>query len=225
MQGVYVIVPVFNEAPVLASVLSELARYLPLSQVVVVNDGSHDGSGEIAQAQGCHVVHHRRNRGLGAALQTGMALSRDLGAQVLVTFDGDGQHRASDIAALVAPVQSGAADMVIGSRFLSSQEGMPPHRRVFNQLGNLVTWLFHGAWVSDSQSGLRAFSRDAAMRMQIRANHMDVSSEFISQAHQRSLRVHEVPIVPVYTSYSLSKGQSFVGGVQTFLKIALRKWM
>lgn len=223
-ENVYIVMPCFNEAPVLASVLDMVRSRVPVSNVIVVNDGSSDGSGSIAESYACHVVHHRLNRGLGAALQTGFALAQSIGAEIVVTFDADGQHHIDDVPALVGRIREGKADMVIGSRFLDRKR-MPLHRRFFNWLGNCVTWLFHGAWVSDSQSGLRAFSKEALVQMRMSANTMDISSEFIREVHRLRLRVVEVPIRPVYTAYSLGKGQSFMGGVRTLTKIILRKYM
>lgn len=223
-EKTYIVMPCFNEAPVLASVLDMVTATLHPNNIIVVNDGSHDQSGQIAESYGCHVLHHRVNRGLGAALQTGFALAQTFEAEVVVTFDADGQHHIDDVAALIAHIEQGAADVVIGSRFLDRAR-MPLHRRFFNWLGNCVTWLFHGAWVSDSQSGLRAFSRKALANMRISANTMDVSSEFIREVHRLQLRLVEVPIRPVYTAYSLSKGQSFLGGVRTLTKIILRKYL
>jgi len=216
--------PAYNEAAVLSSVLSDVCSAVPARRVVVVNDGSCDATGVIAAKHGVHVVHHELNRGLGAALKSGMILAVALGAQAVVTFDADGQHKAQHVDQMIAPLLRGEADMVIGSRFLKN-ESMPRHRRAFNAIGNVVTWLFHGAWTSDSQSGLRAFNLHALTNLDIRANQMDVSSEFIKEAHRLRLRVAEVPIPPIYTEYSMSKGQSFMGGIRTVSKIAIRKFL
>lgn len=220
----YVVMPAYNEAPVIGAVLAQLTQRVSPSRVIVVNDGSADATGAIAQECGVHVVHHRINRGLGAALKTGLTLAHELGAQVVVTYDADGQHDSQDVARVAAPIIENSVDMVIGSRFLQSGQ-MPWTRRVFNWIGNVVTWVFHGAWVSDSQSGLRAFSRDTLGRLHISANHMDVSSEFVREVHRLNLNIQEVPIKPVYTEYSLSKGQSLGGGFRTVAKIALRKFL
>lgn len=220
MHEVYVVMPCYNEGAVLASVLEHVTTHVPATSVIVVNDGSSDTSAEIARATGVHLVEHRINRGLGAALKTGIDLALALGAQVVVTFDADGQHHGEDIARLADAVRQGA-DMVIGSRNLDRQN-MPWYRRVYNNLGNAVTWGMHGAWVSDSQSGLRAFRREALSRMHIRANRMDVSSEFVKEAHRLRMQLVEIPVRPVYTEYSLSKGQSFAGGVRTLVTMAIR---
>jgi UDP-N-acetylglucosamine---dolichyl-phosphate N-acetylglucosaminyltransferase len=220
MQNVFVVIPCYNEAAVLAEVLSHVTTYVPATAVIVVNDGSTDDSGIIAHAAGVHVAEHRINRGLGAALKTGMDLALVLGAHTIVTFDADGQHHGADIARLVAAIEDGAG-MVIGSRNLDRQQ-MPWYRRVYNNLGNAVTWGVHGVWVSDSQSGLRAFRRVAIEQMRIRSNRMEVSSELVKEAHRLRLPIVEIPVRPMYSAYSLSKGQSFLGGVRTLITMAIR---
>lgn len=220
MHDVYVVIPCYNEAAVLATVLSHVTTYVPVTSVIVVNDGSTDTSGTLAREAGVHVVDHRINRGLGAALKTGIDLALALGAKTVVTFDADGQHHGGDIARLIEAIEGGAA-MVIGSRNLDRQQ-MPWYRRLYNNLGNVVTWGMHGAWVSDSQSGLRAFRSDALAQMRIRSNRMEVSSEFVKEAHRLRLALVEIPVRPVYTEYSLSKGQSFMGGVRTLVTMAIR---
>lgn len=221
-DSLWVILPCYNEAPTVPKVLEEVCRVVPQEHIVVVDDGSTDHSRILAREHARHVIVHRINRGLGAALQTGVQFALAQGAQIIVTMDADGQHHAQEIPALVAPIISANAEMVIGSRFLRKQS-MPLLRRVFNSIANVVTWLVHGRFVSDSQSGFRAFSRDALLRMRMRANRMDISSEFIKEAHRLQLRLIEVPITSVYTQYSLSKGQNFVGGVRTFWSMLIRK--
>ncbi len=224
MENIFVVMPAYNEAAVLPLVLEDVCKNIHPQQIILVNDGSGDQTKTIAKQFGVHVLSHKVNRGLGAALKSGIILSVALGADAIVTFDSDGQHKAKDIKKITEPIKLGEADMVIGSRFLQNQS-MPFHRKIFNWIGNFVTWVFYGKWVSDSQSGLRAFTSDVAQKMNIKANHMEVSSEFINEAQRLGLRLSEISIEPVYTEYSLSKGQSFVGGVKTLTKIALRKFL
>ena len=100
---------------------------------------------------------------------------------------------------------------------------MPFHRRVANTIGNLVTLLLFGAWVTDSQSGFRAFTRYAIEKIQIKTNRMEVSSELIAEAKRNGLKLVEVPIKAIYTQYSLSKGQNFFVGLKTVLKLVVRR--
>ncbi len=214
------VVPAWNEAQAIGEVLDGL---LPrVDAIVVVDDGSTDATGKIAAARGARVLRHVLNRGLGAAIATGMRAALDDGADIVLTFDADGQHRPEDVSAMLAPIREGRADVVIGSRMLT-KEGMPFVRRVANRIGNIVTAALFGARVSDSQSGLRAFSRTAAEQIQIRTDRMEVSSEIVAEIFRLKLRLVEVPIKSVYTTYSLSKGQSFVMGLKTLGRLILRR--
>lgn len=214
------VVPAWNEAQAIGEVLDGL---LPrVDAVIVVDDGSTDRTADIAAARGARVVRHVLNRGLGAAIATGIRAALAQGADIVLTFDADGQHRSDDVPAVLAPIKDGKADVVIGSRMLT-KEGMPFLRRVANRIGNAVTAVLFGARVSDSQSGLRAFSRAAAEKIQIRTDRMEVSSEIVAEIFRHRLRLAEVPVATVYTRYSLSKGQSFVMGLKTLGRLILRR--
>jgi glycosyltransferase involved in cell wall biosynthesis len=216
---VIVIIPAYNEARMVAEVVRRVRDHIP--DVIVVDDGSMDATGDRAEAAGATVVRHCVNRGLGAALGTGIAAALHAGADAIVTLDADGQHDPAEIAAIVAPIAQDTADVVIGVRTFTDA---PFHRRLFNQIGNLVTRLLFGVRCSDTQSGFRAFSRAAAERIDIRTNRMEVSSEIIAEAGRHELRVAEVPIRTIYTDYSLAKGQSFSVGIRTAWSLLLRRW-
>ena len=126
-------------------------------RLIVVDDGSSDRTGELACQEGVIRLRHILNRGLGGALGTGISAALRLGAEVIVTFDADGQHDPDDIARLLDPIEAGEAEVVIGSRMLDPS-GMPYPRRLANWTANVVTYLLFGGWTTDSQSGLRAFS-------------------------------------------------------------------
>jgi glycosyltransferase involved in cell wall biosynthesis len=155
-------------------------------------------------------------------LGTGISAALRLGAEVIVTFDADGQHDPNDIARLLQPIAAGEAEVVIGSRMWDPR-GMPYRRRLANWLANVVTYLLFGGWTTDSQSGLRVFSRRAATRMQLRTTGMEVSSEIIAETVRHRLKWEEIPVQAIYTDYSLSKGQSFTVGLQTLMKLILTK--
>jgi glycosyltransferase involved in cell wall biosynthesis len=216
-MNVLALIPAWNEERTIADVVRSV---LPYARVVVIDDGSTDRTSELARAAGAMVIRHRINRGLGAALGTGFAVARRLRADITFTFDGDGQHVASDIPKMLAPVVAGTADVVIGSRF-SGIGHMPGKRRLANRIGNLVTFVLFGVHVTDSQSGFRAFSRAALEKIEIATDGMEVSSEIIAETHDKKLRLQEVPIAAVYTAYSLSKGQSFWMGLRTLAKLLL----
>ncbi|TAL19595.1 glycosyltransferase family 2 protein [Patescibacteria group bacterium] len=216
---VIAVIPAWNEERTIREVVRSVSAYaLPL----VVDDGSADRTAELALAAGARMVRHAVNRGLGAALGTGLKAALMLGAEIIFTFDADGQHDAADIPAVLAPIRERRADAVIGSRLLAPQ-GMPWIRHIANKLGNLATLALFGARVSDSQSGFRAFSRLAAEGLTIRTDGMEVSSEIAAQIRENGCRLVEVPIRAVYTDYSLSKGQSFFVGLWTLGKLFIHR--
>lgn len=216
---VIALIPAYNEEQTIAEVLDRTRPFV--DEIIVVNDGSADRSAEIASGRGAVVVSHVINRGLGAAIGTGLAAAARRGAEIVITLDADGQHDPHEIPAFVAAIQNGA-DMVIGSRLLT-REGMPWHRQLANVAGNIVTFVLFGAWVTDSQSGFRAFTRHAIGKIDIRTNRMEVSSELIAEAKRNDLTLVEVPIKAIYTDYSLSKGQSIAVGIKTLVKLLVRR--
>jgi UDP-N-acetylglucosamine---dolichyl-phosphate N-acetylglucosaminyltransferase len=220
-----IVIPAYNEETEIAKVIKGLKKE-GYNDIIVVNDGSKDKTKETAEKENVIVISHIVNRGLGGALGTGISAALKEGADNIVTFDADGQHNPKDIKKLIAPIKNGKADAVIGSRLLNP-EGMPHIRRIANNIGNIITYALFGLWTTDSQSGLRAFSRDAGEKIKIRTNKMEVSSEIIKEIHKNKLRFMEVPIEAIYTNYSLSKphGQGFITGLKTLFKLILRKLM
>jgi glycosyltransferase involved in cell wall biosynthesis len=153
------------------------------------------------------VLRHTLNRGQGAALQTGIDYALQRGAEVIVTFDSDGQHQVEDIEAFLAPVLEGRCDVALGSRFLSGDSQVPLMRKVTLKLGILFTRLVSGIRVTDTHNGLRAFSREAARKIQIRQDRMAHASEILDEIAQLRLRYVEVPTRILYTEYARGKGQ------------------
>jgi UDP-N-acetylglucosamine---dolichyl-phosphate N-acetylglucosaminyltransferase len=220
-KRVVVVIPAYNEERTIVEVIRGL-KQRGFTTLIVIDDGSSDRTSELASHEGVIRLRHILNRGLGGALGTGIAAALRLGAEVIVTFDADGQHDPNDIMKLLEPIEVEEAEVVIGSRMLDPR-GMPYRRRMANSIANVVTYLLFGAWTTDSQSGLRAFSNRAAARMQIVATGMEVSSEIIAETVKNRLKWKEVPVTAIYTDYSLSKGQSFTVGLQTLMKLILTK--
>jgi len=176
-------------------------------RVVVVDDGSTDQTATAAAAAGAIVVSHLINRGQGAALKTGIEYALSCGAEAIVTFDSDGQHRIEDVDALLAPVLEGKYDVVLGSRFLGEGSCVPFGRKLTLKLGVLFTRLVSGIRVTDTHNGLRALSRTAAEKIQIRQDRMAHASEILDEIARLKLRYAEVPTRILYTEYSQTKGQ------------------
>lgn len=204
-DNLWVVVPAFNEEPVIAAVIGDLRAVS--SDVVVVDDCSSDDTRAVALSAGATVLRHPTNLGQGAALQTGIRYAISQGADYVVTFDADGQHRVQDIYVLHDIQMRTQADVVIGSRFLGSAENMPVIRRFAIKAAALVTRLTTGGTLTDAHNGLRLFSRNAAKRIRITQNGMAHASEITQQIRSLGLTVVEAPVKIVYTEYSLRKGQ------------------
>jgi glycosyltransferase involved in cell wall biosynthesis len=204
-ESVYIIVPVYNEASVLADVLKGLLSLF--DKVVVVDDASDDNSKEIAQSIGATVLRHSCNLGQGAAIQTGLDYCLANGAEYIVTFDGDAQHRIEDLEDLLAPLINKEVEYVLGSRFLGSTDGMPLSRRILLKLALAFTKVTSGLALTDTHNGLRAFSALGASRINLTFNRMAHASQLLEQIADSGLAYREVPVKVRYTSYSLAKGQ------------------
>lgn len=194
---VIVVIPAFNEARFIGSTVLKAREYA--WRIIVVDDGSTDGTAGIAETAGAFVVRHEFNQGKGAALNTGMCTARELGAQVVVTLDADGQHMPEEMNRLLAPVLEGQADIVVGSRYLDNISHVPRHRTWGHRVFNLLTQAASGVKVSDSQSGFRAFSAQALEALSFHSSGFSVESEMQFLAHELDLRVMEVPVTIQYT--------------------------
>ncbi len=193
------LIPAYNEEKSIGRVVEDTRRYV--QNVVVVDDGSTDGTGRAAFSAGATVLRHERNRGYGSALATGFTYFRNNGAGVMVVLDGDGQHDPSDIPRLVKPVIDGQADVVIGSRFMDGEAkaDMPRYRRFGIGVVNRAWKIASGDDMTDTQCGFRAYSRDAIDKMEIKETNMSASLEILDQAGARNLRVVEVPVSVKYS--------------------------
>ncbi len=214
-----IVVPIFNEAGVIGQVLGEVRRFGNF-QIIVVDDGSRDDSFVQAAAHGALALRHRINRGKGAAVKTGIMAANLLESDIVVTMDGDGQHDPRDIEALIAPILESRTDVVLGSRTLNRGE-MPKVKVLANFVGNFFTWLFYGIWVSDSQSGFRAYSKYAALIIDTKADKYEYDSKVIREIKANRLRFAEVPVQTRYTAYSEGKEQKqgFINGLITLFRM------
>lgn len=219
-MNLVVIIPAYNEEKNIRQVISGVKKYT--NNIIVIDDGSTDRTSQIAKLAGAKVYRHLINRGLGGALGTGIRAALLEEADIIVTLDADGQHDPDEIPKLIKPIIDGETDFVVGSRFLERQP-MPIFRRFGNYFYNLITWLLFGTLTSDSQSGMRVFNRNVAEKIEIFTSGMEVSSEIFAEIKYHKLKIKEVPVRAIYTSYSLSKGQGFFVGLKTLIKLLILK--
>jgi glycosyltransferase involved in cell wall biosynthesis len=203
---VWIVIAAYNEGQRLDQTLRSVCRLG--HEVVVVDDGSGDDTAEVALRHPVWVLRHQSNCGQGAALQTGMDFALEQGAEVLVTFDADGQHSAAEVKQLIEPIQAGQVDVTLGSRFLGRAVGMPWLRRLMLKLGVWFTRLVSGIRVTDTHNGLRALSRQAAQRIRITQDRMAHASEILDRIRREGLRYCEVPVTIRYSEETMAKGQS-----------------
>jgi glycosyltransferase involved in cell wall biosynthesis len=213
-----VFMPAFNEANVIERVIKDFKRALKpfrRADLIVIDDGSIDDTAKIARRARLRVISHLVNLGLGGAISTGFKMARQEGYDAMVTVDSDGQHHPHDLVAIIKELKKGKADFIVGSRWLKDQsKNVPLHRQLGNKyVMNVLTFLFTGMITSDSQSGLRAFSRRAIELINLVPQRMEVSTELFARAKLHRLRYKEIPIQAIYTDYSMHKGQRSVNGL------------
>lgn len=219
---IFVVVPAYNEEKTVSQVIEGIAK--EGYNVVLVNDGSSDNTlnlaieSKVKYPNQIFIVSHVINRGLGAALKTGMETAIRKDAKYILTFDADGQHAIEDIAKVVKPLQEGKADACIGARPLKD---MPISKSFANFVMNFLTLIFYGRNVRDSQSGLRAFTADAANKVNIVSSGYAVSSEFIKEISDKNFRLEEVTITTIYTPETQHKGTDAIVGIKILFKMIL----
>ena len=218
---VFIIIPAYNEEKIIRDVLQGLIPFQ--QQVIVVDDGSATALQPLLKDLPVTVLRHSINLGQGAALQTGFDYALSKQAGYIVTFDADGQHLPADIEKLLAPLQSGEADIALGSRFLSAGSNIPSGRKRLLRFARLVNYIFTGLLLSDAHNGMRAMTAAAAQKINLRQAGMAHATEIIAEVRKKKLRYKEVPVNIQYSTYSKAKGQSAWGSFRIFFDILLNK--
>lgn len=221
-RGVWIVIPAYNEASVIGEVIADVRA--AFDHVVCVDDGSTDGTGEIARRAGAHLVRHPVNLGQGAAIQTGVEYARrQPGARVFATFDADGQHRVKDVAAMIERLAAGDVDIVIGTRFGGGETSRPPLvKRLVLQTAARLSPRGRRLGLTDTNNGLRVFNKKVADGLNITMSGMSHANEFIALIAENDWRVAEYPVEVLYTEYSRSKGQPLLNGVNIIFDGLLR---
>ena len=215
-------IPAYNEEKNIAKIIVKLQNIT--NKIIVCNDGSTDLTSKIANKMGAIVINHPKNLGYGAAIKSLFSKARELDADVLITFDADGQHRIEDINKVLEPIEHNNADIVIGSRFLDKKMKIPAYRKfginAITKISNITT----KKKITDSQSGFRAYNKKSLQEIIPSDNGMGISTEILIKANKKSLRVIEVPITITYegetsTHNPLSHGISVILSTMKFISI------
>lgn len=190
-------IPCFNEEGSLKDVIENIPRQIPgidKVEILVINDGSKDATHQVAEKAGAnYIVSFKKNRGLAAAFSTGLDKALELGADIIVNTDGDHQYIGSEIPTLIKPILDGHAEIVIGDRSPATLSHLSWTRKMLHKLGNWMVRQVAGIYIPDATSGFRAFSREAALRLNI-VSKFSYTIESIIAAAKKGIAIAHVPI-------------------------------
>jgi glycosyltransferase involved in cell wall biosynthesis len=220
-KKIYIVIPAYNEGAVIQDVIKEI-NYAGYENIIVIDDGSSDETQLLAsRCTNTLALKLSINRGKGAAIKTGIEAARILDAEIVITMDGDGQHNPSDIKQMLKLIDDGN-DVVLGSR-LKNPVGMPKYKIIHNKIGNFFVWIIYGLWVTDSQSGFRAYSKKAINSIDTKTDRYEYDSEVIREISFNKLSYCEIPIEVRYTEYSMGKinKMNLINGVKTLIKMII----
>lgn len=210
-KRVCVVIPAYNEAPVIKNIVEGLIEKLNKTSysytIVVIDDGSKDSTAQKAKEAGAYVISHILNTGAGGATATGLSYAEQNGFDIAVTMDADGQHSADDVIRGIDILSASDIDLLIGSRLIES-DGMSKVKVIGNKGLSAFTYILFGINTTDSQSGLRVFSKNSLKKLRWSTSGYEFCSEMLWRAKQASLKIDEYPIKAIYTEYSRSKGQN-----------------
>jgi glycosyltransferase involved in cell wall biosynthesis len=197
MTKLIIQIPCYNEEQTLGVTLTALPRQLPGIDTIewlIIDDGSQDRTVEVAKEYGVdHIVRFPTNQGLAKAFMAGLEASLKAGADIIVNTDADNQYCAEDIPKLLQPILLGQAEIVVGARPIAEIEHFSPIKKVLQQLGSWVVRLASNTDIPDAPSGFRAFSRQAAMQLNV-FNQYTYTLETIIQAGQKGMAITSVPV-------------------------------
>ena len=215
-------IPAFNEEKNIERIILQLQSIT--DTIIVCNDGSKDSTGSLAKKLGAFVIDHPKNLGYGASIRSIFLKAREIDCDVLVTFDGDGQHRIEDITPVLEPIKNKEADIVIGSRFLEKNEEVPSYRKIGIKVITKITNAYSGKELTDSQSGFRAYTKKVLEECTPSESGMGVSTEILMKAFKNNFKILEVPIIVLYegdtsTHNPVSHGVGVVFSTLKFISV------
>jgi glycosyltransferase involved in cell wall biosynthesis len=193
--GILAGIAAYNEVRYIGSIILQAKQYV--DKVIVVDDGSTDNTATVAELAGATVIHHDKNKGKGAAIQTILTEAKKINPDVLVLLDADAQHDPTEIPVLTKPISEGF-DLVIGSRE-AQKDRTPRYRRIGQKVIFRSSRLASKTNVVDSESGFRALSPKAIKKLDLKSKGFGIESEMITSAADKNLKITEVPISNIYT--------------------------
>jgi len=196
-------IPAFNEEKKIGDIIKKLKE--KYEYVLVCDDGSSDTTATIASSMGADVIKHEKNQGYGSAIKTIFNEAKKIDADVLVTFDADGQHQISEIDLMLKPIIDNVADIVIGSRFLGKTKDLPKYRKIGIKTITGLTNVMTGSKITDSQSGFRAYSKKMLNEILPSESGMGISTEILIKSVKKKMRITEIPITITYDNNEHSK--------------------
>ncbi|MCW4457809.1 glycosyltransferase family 2 protein [Microbacterium sp. MPKO10] len=217
----WVVIPLFNEKSVIETVIHDLHQ--EFTKIVCIDDGSSDGSGDVARRAGAKVLRHPVNLGQGASLQTGFEyVLTQPNARYVVTFDADGQHRVEDAVSMVALARSEDLAIVFGSRFLDKRTRPGVLKRIILKTAVWVTNMTTGLRLTDAHNGLRVIRTDALSKIALVQDRMAHATEIVLKLGRTKLPWREYPVELLYTDYSKAKGQSVLNSINILVDLIVR---
>lgn len=220
---IFVIIPSYNEGSVLRETILSLGENY---KIVVVDDASSDNTKHVVSDLSVYYLRHPINLGQGASLQTGMDFAYQQGADIVVHFDADGQHNSGDILRFIEKLQKDNLDVVIGSRFIKSEDTVlvPPFKRIVLMVAKFINGLVTGLWLTDAHNGFRVLNRRALKVIQLKENRMAHATEILTQINHHKLHYKELDTRVIYTDYSKQKGQNWTNSFNILFDLIVNRY-
>ncbi len=204
-----ILIAAYNESGKIGQLVSRIQKLDGVSKIIVIDDGSVDCTCEEAEKAGALVLKHGENKGKGAALRTGFTYIKEQNCDAVITLDGDGQHKYSEIPNFIEEYKKGDADIIVGSRMLACarRSGMPFIRYATNHFTSFLTSVVGKCSVTDSQSGFRLISTGVLKKIDLSASNFEIESEVIIKSARRGFTIKEIPISTVYHTDSTKRSK------------------
>ena len=220
---IFIVIAAFNEEQRIGIVLKELKKN-GYKNIVVVDDGSTDNTYEIAKKQTKNVLKNKINQGQGASLRKGIKYALKNSAEIIITYDADGQFKANEIKNIIKPIIKENIDIVLGSRFLNKKPiKIPFFKKIMLKIGVFIAYCLYGITITDSQCGLRSLSKKAAKEIEIFSDRMEHAADFFSEIKKKNLTYKEIPVTVIYDDYSIEKGQKWMDAFPIGMKMVYNK--